>query len=1305
VETYVVEPQIFLLAARGRMDYGWRIRNVAVFGSEDCTVAVPEASISILSTSYAYLGEYTSEKLFKVQTLTPEVNCGKGRSVCADFWTGLNVNPYPVDETHLTAFVKFSVLANVPVGCVKVTSRSHGPEGARQYFPLSMSLHRGTFDGVVVDEEGWTEAFTKPVVDKSDAGSISTFKVSCGEPGTLHIGEMLAEHSGVASPCHCKQICIDFIDDGCLFWNYDATALKCTLLPNSKGGPRPCNAPDVTWSGDTGPRVLAISPLSVAHGQAFDLRLSGVNLPTTAKKGGTTPDRQRVKLVPEPASPPADPTAFCADAVVPAAVEGLGCSAPLVCRPKPTSTTSKAVVWAGLTVQPSPTQKYMVCYNKGFTDDRYQWFHIGSVPVVGTAAYVYALDPPGPLKRTLAEFRLTATTVDAFAPPPASWTLKFLRAEAQLGTDCAAAYADALLVGGASSTGKWDVPLYAAAGSAPPGLYKVCVSVDGGAFVQIASSTGAAFLEIVALEADSAHPRQLFEQRLSGRVGETKSFSVPGHRLLFPAEGKLALLTGSKSCVGDFFVTEPTNKTNTTNKSNGTSFVAGVDVDKSSSTEYVFTGTVPAPAGEYTACYCDPQQSAGDGGSGYFYKVQLNARCGDHSLFKTDVATVIASALAVSMSAADIAVIMADTASAAVAFAAGLTAELGVPVTVTSITASRRLSDARGLQALSSVNVDFTTTDLMAFAAIETLSTGSTTSLVSKLSTALADAGISVTISSLTVSAPSLYTPPPPPPCDPDANYTVLNKGLPNETVVDNNACLPGNDTHVIMDGEPIRLRNAGERRLAVSPEVAVDLNADHYSDLCHVKCPGGCSGTKCFCDFYTMALYESVRAVFTDAGSYAQPLCLDALSCAAACDTDPSCTAFDYDPALNFCWLLAEDASCSTTPMEGAEFWVQTVGAPCTTASDFGLFIGTMTVTADAITDIAYVLTPDANSSIEVVGSELSWESDRVLIIDSSGICGLSGPSSDLIFPRTLAQFNHWTAEHDDPRIEAPDVEPTGAPVLSSLPNETRVKKAWDVVPDVYCAGNNIAPSNLGESAMHLCYRKCVAQAPCVGSDCFCDGLVPELDDRASPALCLDLELCKAACDESPDCYGIDMKADKSRCVLNYATCEAEQRRGLLRPDTTYDFYFLYEVPTEETSRALVGRQAPVDPGTSSKDILRFRGLQFTSGGDFKACFCDASLTDGACRKLSNYAVEVGRVYVSGVSCLLSVPSFRRGLCIEQYHGGLRCHANAPDPFVPPPDVPTASPTPAPTPAPSALSTYCLYGPEEETAADPLCF
>merc|ERR1719305_857835 len=82
---------------------------------------------------------------------------------------------------------------------------------------------------------------------------------------------------------------------------------------------------------------------------------------------------------------------------------------------------------------------------------------------------------------------------------------------------------------------------------------------------------------------------------------------------------------------------------------------------------------------------------------------------------------VVASSLALTMSAADIALLMADEQTAMQAFATGLSDELGVTVVVTAITFGRRLSaDPREL--LSSVTVDFYTEDTSAFADIAALS-------------------------------------------------------------------------------------------------------------------------------------------------------------------------------------------------------------------------------------------------------------------------------------------------------------------------------------------------------------------------------------------------------------------------------------------------------------------------------------------------------------------------------------------------------------------------------------------------------
>lgn len=135
----------------------------------------------------------------------------------------------------------------------------------------------------------------------------------------------------------------------------------------------------------------------------------------------------------------------------------------------------------------------------------------------------------------------------------------------------------------------------------------------------------------------------------------------------------------------------------------------------------------------------------------------------------------------------------------------------------------------------------------------------------------------------------------------------------------------------------------------------------------------------------------------------------------------------------------------------------------------------------------------------------------------------------------------------------------------------------------------------------------------------------------------------------------------------------------------------------------------AEPDTGTSWDAILRFKGASFATGGQFKACFCDPdTLADGQfCKSARDYRVELGTVHVSGVSCLIEDPKFQRGTCVEQYYGGLRCYPGA-APMLEVPVLTEASWTPQDAPAGAgpgpALSSYCLYGPEEETRDDPLC-
>jgi len=77
--------------------------------------------------------------------------------------------------------------------------------------------------------------------------------------------------------------------------------------------------------------------------------------------------------------------------------------------------------------------------------------------------------------------------------------------------------------------------------------------------------------------------------------------------------------------------------------------------------------------------------------------------------------------------------------------------------------------------------------------------------------------------------------------------------------------------------------------------------------------------------------------------------------------------------------------------------------------------------------------------------------------------------------------------------------------------------------------------------------------------------------------------------------------------------------------------------------------------PGFSTQEVLRFAPLTLPSAGTYKVCFCDSEVS-GKCSTAEDFSVEVGKVHVSGLSCLLSVPKLQTAQCFEQYFGGLRC-------------------------------------------------
>jgi len=253
-------------------------------------------------------------------------------------------------------------------------------------------------------------------------------------------------------------------------------------------------------------------------------------------------------------------------------------------------------------------------------------------------------------------------------------------------------------------------------------------------------------------------------------------------------------------------------------------------------------------------------------------------------------------------------------------------------------------------------------------------------------------------------------------------------------------------------------------------------------------------------------------------------------------------------------------------------------------------------------------------------------------------------------------------------------------------------------------------------------CYEMC-GISDCEGPWCKCEGYLSGIDGPDSNALCADELTCQYLCDQV-DCQAIDMAKDVPRCFLNSlpkdgdGEIDAQAALDALMPDARYRI--ISQVPPNEDFgsdrrqlkdrdprelqgysfsgysysgdyyggyyyedmvayyMAMVGPGAPGDAlleredlGYSWPEMLRFTGLTFTTGGTFKLCFCDSALIGGVatpCLTKKDYAIEIGKVHSSGVSCLLSQPKLQRAACVEMFHGGMRCYSGIPVPEVTPP-------------------------------------
>jgi len=330
----------------------------------------------------------------------------------------------------------------------------------------------------------------------------------------------------------------------------------------------------------------------------------------------------------------------------------------------------------------------------------------------------------------------------------------------------------------------------------------------------------------------------------------------------------------------------------------------------------------------------------------------------------------------------------------------------------------------------------------------------------------------------------------------------------------------------------------------------------------------------------------------------------------------------------------------------------------------------------------------------------------DRITIIDCKGTCGVSSPTTALVLPEMAEKIETWNDMYphswfsDAPHVDAEN--PKDPDKTLDYKAQAGMKK-YSVREGFYCYDANI---NLDEEKVpwegtmkplkdYQCYSKCAS-----GGGEGCNGLYSGFDGPESNALCLDQQMCQYMCDQLESCGSIDMHKTRDRCFLNKKDmCETHTDQLLMDPNYVLLVKGAETNDEQAGSTASLPRQLATDYGFSWGDMLRFKPVQFKSGGTFKLCFCDASLTaDKVCMTEKDYKIEVGTIHVSGVKCLVEETKFQRGTCVQQFYGGLRCYdGDAPITHIPSEAIDATVLEDFIDDEIQQLTSFCLYGPEEE--------
>ncbi len=426
---------------------------------------------------------------------------------------------------------------------------------------------------------------------------------------------------------------------------------------------------------------------------------------------------------------------------------------------------------------------------------------------------------------------------------------------------------------------------------------------------------------------------------------------------------------------------------------------------------------------------------------------------------------------------------------------------------------------------------------------------------------------------------------------------------------------------------------------------------------LCQNKCTGNCVGRECFCEGYLPPdVYNMGALNYNDTLDWdGNTLCLDESACRSACRWHSACVGYQMHKSLDRCVLL-DNVMTVNEPDEDYVLQLKADGTACREADDFSEEVATVHVTKRVTLNVEYVITPNEESSIEVVNAneedltyipigntqDLGFSKDRIMVIECEGVCGSTNAAHGIVTGMdSAADWGGFApVRRQDELLEAQctaedrqagncggladglDGESIPYPVKSNNFTHTigKYMRYHNIVLSEHTIFDSTTMKQVSLETLS-CYSQCHTDDMSTSN---CNGYLrhfdlpagtytvdgKEVEKPGSHSLCVTRDQCLQIFDhlkaQGQNVHSIDVHRHRNRCFINQASDSEVE----LTDDENYEHlvWVNYDDLDATYTAAHAARQPripfsspTIDYRWSFASILRFNKLTFTQSGKYK--------------------------------------------------------------------------------------------------------